>query len=69
MRCKICGYVFDETKKTQTCEFCLESNCGMVRCPNCGYETIPESKADSPESKADSKLVNFLKKRFKSENK
>jgi len=62
MRCKICGYVFDETKKTETCQFCLESNCGMVRCPNCGYETIPESKADS-------KLVNFLKKRFKSENK
>jgi rubredoxin len=62
MRCKICGYVFDETKKTEKCKFCMESNCDMVRCPNCGYETIPKSKTGL-------KLLNFLKKRFKSENK
>ncbi len=43
MICKICGYVFDETKKTENCKGCLVHNCNMIRCPNCGFEQLPKS--------------------------
>ena len=62
MRCKICGYVFDENKKTETCKWCTEPHCKMVRCPNCGYETLPESKGEF-------KFIDSLKKKFRSGNK
>jgi rubredoxin len=41
MKCKICGYVFDEHKKTLLCQGCPTHNCKMVRCPNCGFEHLP----------------------------
>jgi rubredoxin len=62
MRCKICGYLFDENEKTETCKGCMKCNCRMVRCPNCGYETLPESQTDI-------NFINFLKKKFRSESK
>ena len=46
MKCKICGYVFDETKKTLTCQGCPTHNCKMVRCPNCGFEQLPVRKTE-----------------------
>jgi rubredoxin len=62
MRCKICGHVFDESKKPETCKGCLGSCCNMIKCPNCGFETLPESKREF-------KLLNLLKRRIKNENK
>lgn len=62
MRCKLCGYAFDENVKTETCKGCMQCNCKMVRCPNCGYENLLESKTDI-------KIMNFLKDKFRSESK
>jgi len=62
MRCKICGHVFDESKKAEICKGCMGSGCKLIKCPNCGFETLPESKMEF-------KLLNFLKRRIKSENK
>ena len=62
MRCNICGYVFDENKKPETCKGCRGSSCKMVKCPNCGFETLPESKIEF-------KLLKFLNRKIKNENK
>jgi rubredoxin len=62
MKCVFCGYVFDETKRLETCKACMGSGCKRIKCPNCGYETLPEPEIGS-------KLVKFLKRRFKNENK
>lgn len=51
MRCKICGYVFDESKMSNVCQGCPVHNCSMIRCPNCGFEQLPESKTESKLSK------------------
>lgn len=55
MKCKICGHVFDENEKTTTCQGCLIHNCKMIRCPNCGFEHLPERKSEF-------KLFKFFKK-------
>jgi hypothetical protein len=60
MRCSLCGHIFDESKKADMCKGCR--NCKMVMCPHCGYENLPEIKTES-------KLINFLKRRIKSEDK
>lgn len=62
MKCLLCGYQFDETKTLATCNACLGPSCKKIKCPNCGYETLPEPEIGS-------KLVNFLKRRFKNEDK
>ena len=46
MKCKICGHVFDETKKTENCKGCLVPNCNMIRCPNCGFEQLQKSNTE-----------------------
>jgi rubredoxin len=61
MKCKICGYVFDEKEKTATCQGCLTHNCKMVRCPNCGFEHLPEKKTKS-------KVFKFIYSLFKPSN-
>lgn len=62
MKCRICGHVFDENKKAENCKGCMGSKYKMIKCPNCGYETLPELKMEP-------KLVDFLKRRAKNENK
>ncbi|BDZ70900.1 DNA helicase PriA [Methanobacterium petrolearium] len=61
MKCKICGCVFDENKRSNTCQGCPVHNCNMIRCPNCGFEQLPESKTGS-------KLAKFLSSFFKPSN-
>ncbi|CDG64686.1 MULTISPECIES: hypothetical protein [Methanobacterium] len=61
MKCKICGHVFDESEKSSACQGCLINNCNMIRCPNCGFEQLPESKTES-------KLVKFISALFKHSN-
>jgi len=54
MKCVLCGFEFSESEALKTCQGCPIRNCDMFRCPNCGYETLPEPK-----------LVKFLKRRLK----
>jgi rubredoxin len=43
MKCALCGHEFDETQAQAACAGCiLAQGCKRVRCPNCGYETLPE---------------------------
>ncbi len=58
MRCKICGHVFDESEKSNACKGCLVHNCNMIRCPNCGFEQLPESTTEL-------KLGKFISTLFK----
>ncbi len=43
--CGFCGSEFREDRSQATCQACpLSTACGLVRCPNCGYEN-PRSPA------------------------
>lgn len=41
--CPLCGHNFKKGESEKGCEGCplYKNNCGLVRCPNCGYE-FPE---------------------------
>lgn len=54
IRCSFCGHEFTEDEGIKACRGCPISNCGMIKCPNCGYEILPEPKS-----------VKFFKKLFK----
>ena len=42
MKCTLCGFEFEPTDSL--CRGCpLKSNCSMVCCPNCGYQTVVDS--------------------------
>ena len=46
MKCTLCGYEFDKNESVSSCAGCLMSKgCGMMRCPNCGYEVPTEPKS------------------------
>ena len=53
-RCDFCGFEFTEEEAQSACVSCPISSCDKLRCPNCGYEYLPEPK-----------LVTFLKNRKK----
>jgi hypothetical protein len=37
--CGFCGFAFEEDRTQSACRACpLGSDCGLVRCPKCGYE-------------------------------
>jgi Fe2+ transport system protein FeoA len=43
MKCSFCGYEFNETNATG-CESCpLQTNCGKITCPHCGFEMPREN--------------------------
>lgn len=45
MKCTLCGFVFDETEAKSGCKGCaLAKGCARLKCPNCGFEAIPEPK-------------------------
>lgn len=62
MKCALCGYVFDETKRLESCQSCLGSGCTKIKCPNCGYETLPDPEIGS-------KIIKFLKRRLNLDDK
>lgn len=43
VKCEFCGF---EYKKCDgiSCDGC-PINCNIIKCPNCGYEILPESKS------------------------
>lgn len=46
MKCALCGLEFKEEEEgVSRCRGCpLARSCGLVRCPNCGYEVPLEPK-------------------------
>lgn len=42
--CAICSFEFDEEIGRRSCGGCSLSGCERIRCPRCGYETVPEIK-------------------------
>ena len=45
MKCPMCGIEFDEKQGKSACAGCVMKGCGMVKCPNCGYESVLEAKS------------------------
>jgi len=52
MKCPLCGLRFKEEESAIACQGCpISRPCGLIKCPNCGYE-IPR----------DTGLIKFLNK-------
>jgi ferrous iron transport protein A len=45
MRCQLCGYEFDETALACHASCALGKNCAIICCPNCGHQTVDESRS------------------------
>jgi transcription initiation factor IIE alpha subunit len=45
IKCSFCGHTFKETEGISACQGCPVSNCAMIKCPNCGYDQLPEPKS------------------------
>jgi rubredoxin len=44
VKCALCGLAFAEAEAKRSCRGCpMSGGCGMLRCPNCGYEAPVES--------------------------
>jgi Fe2+ transport system protein FeoA len=44
MRCPLCGHEFDETVMSCHSSCVFNENCGIICCPNCGYQLVDEQK-------------------------
>jgi len=42
LKCGFCGLDYSEEEGIQACKGCPMSNCNMTKCPNCGYDNLPE---------------------------
>ena len=43
MKCRMCGYEFDENNvPNRGCSGCGKHGCQSVHCPNCGFGNSPE---------------------------
>ena len=64
MKCRMCGFEFDETKlKNRCCVSCgKHSDCNQVHCPNCGFGNHPELEEEF-------EFIVKLKERFKNRKK
>jgi len=45
IRCQLCGYEFDETQASACSSCALNPHCAVICCPNCGYQSVDESKS------------------------
>jgi hypothetical protein len=47
MRCPLCSFEFDETGMAcaSSCPMASLQGCHLVCCPNCGYQTVDETKS------------------------
>lgn len=43
IKCEFCGFTFQKCDGL-SCNSC-PINCKTIKCPNCGYEILPESKS------------------------
>jgi uncharacterized protein (DUF2225 family) len=45
IKCPMCGNAFDKQQGRSACAGCpFGRDCRMLCCPNCGYETVGESR-------------------------
>ena len=67
MKCRMCGFEFDETKlKNRGCMSCgKHDGCNQVHCPNCGFGNHPEFEE---EFEFINKLKNGIRLRKKDRN-
>ncbi|UCG71063.1 MAG: hypothetical protein JSV09_00515 [Thermoplasmata archaeon] len=42
--CQFCGFEFTLQEGRSACASCPISSCDKLRCPNCGFEYLPEPK-------------------------
>ena len=44
MKCSLCGFEFNEETAQSACCGCplTKGNCGLTKCPNCGFEMVQE---------------------------
>jgi Fe2+ transport system protein FeoA len=45
MRCPLCGYEFDSTLLSCHSSCAFNEACGIICCPNCGYQMADEQKS------------------------
>lgn len=45
MTCALCGYQFDTAALACYGKCPLAAGCNVVCCPNCGYQTVDESRS------------------------
>lgn len=45
MRCQLCAYEFDETQLRCHTSCPFNEHCAIICCPNCGYQTVNDSKS------------------------
>jgi Fe2+ transport system protein FeoA len=45
IHCPLCGCEFDETQQSCHASCALNQNCGIICCPNCGYQMTDEKKS------------------------
>ncbi len=45
MRCQLCGFEFDPTEMSCHASCALNEYCAVICCPNCGHQTVDESKS------------------------
>jgi rubredoxin len=60
LKCTLCGYEFDKDEAIDACKNCptiMSGSCNFIKCPNCGFEIVAESK-----------LLKFLGKLRRNEN-
>ncbi len=53
IRCSFCGMQYSEEQGVSACSSCPVASCKMTRCPNCGFENLPEPSS-----------LNFFRKLF-----
>lgn len=47
MKCALCGYQFDNAALACYGQCPLASGCHIICCPNCGYQTVDESRSET----------------------
>ena len=50
MRCQLCGFEFDETQMVCHASCAFNKYCTIICCPNCGHQTVDESKSKLAEA-------------------
>ncbi len=45
MQCPLCGFTFDEKQMVCHSSCIFNESCGIICCPNCGYQMTDESKS------------------------
>lgn len=45
-KCSLCGLEFNEDEALTACKDCVirRDNCKLIKCPKCGYESLPEPR-------------------------